>query len=221
MCVPANDGAAFITSTLVADGEDPAGDGRGWELQDFTTKEGEYYLGIDIGRSHDLTVFWLLELRGGILLTRRVDCMGNAPFSAQERHLQKFFTLRGLRRVCIDQTGIGRQFCERAGEAFGTHRVEGITFTNGVKERLAYQLRTAFEDGTLRIPGDEFIRADLRSVRRETTFAGNVRFAGDRGRDGHADRFWALALAIHAANGGGGAISHLEKIERVRGGIFL
>jgi phage FluMu gp28-like protein len=26
-----------------------------------------------------------------------------------------------------------------------------------------------------------------------------VRFAADRGMNGHADRFWGLALAVHAA----------------------
>jgi phage FluMu gp28-like protein len=39
----------------------------------------------------------------------------------------------------------------------------------------------------------------LRAIKRETTFAGNIRFAADRGGNGHADRFWALALAIRAS----------------------
>jgi phage FluMu gp28-like protein len=222
MCVPANDGGAFIAGDAVAACEYPCADGRRWELCDFTAVDGAYYLGVDVGRSHDLTVFWLLELRDNALLTRRVDCMKNAPFSSQERHLGEFFSLRGLRRVCIDRTGIGLQFCERACEAFGSNRVEGITFTNAVKERLAYGLRRAFEDGTVKIPGDDFIRADIRSVRRETTFAGNVRFAGDRRKDGHADRFWALAMAIHAAGVTDG--THpicCERIGRAREVIFL
>ena len=45
------------------------------------------------------------------------------------------------------------------------------------------------------------IRADLRSIRKTTTAAGNIRFEADRGPGGHADRFWALALALHAASG--------------------
>ncbi|WP_425438449.1 hypothetical protein, partial [Roseospirillum parvum] len=31
------------------------------------------------------------------------------------------------------------------------------------------------------------------------TVAGNIRFAAERTPDGHADHFWALALAIEAA----------------------
>lgn len=188
-----------------------------WEWEDFSSQMGECFLGVDIGRSHDLTVFWLLEKRGKILLTRKVLCMKNAPFSAQESELQKFFALVHLRRVCIDQTGIGRQFFERSAEHFGKYRVEGVTFTNITKERLAYQLRDVFEGGMIKIPSDDFIRADLRSVKRETTFAGNIRFAGDRGKNGHADRFWALALAIHAACGDKRmAPMHFEEIKQTR-----
>ena len=51
----------------------------------------------------------------------------------------------------------------------------------------------------LRIPYDATIRSDLRSVTKQTTAAGNIRFTAERTPDGHADRFWALALAVHAA----------------------
>jgi hypothetical protein len=43
------------------------------------------------------------------------------------------------------------------------------------------------------------IRADLRSVTKQTTEAGNIRFTAERTPDGHADRFWALALACMRA----------------------
>jgi phage FluMu gp28-like protein len=118
-----------------------------------------------------------------------------------------------MRRACVDQTGIGRQFTERAAERFGKYRVEGITFTNSIKEQLAYSLRTAFENGVIKIPSDDFIRSDLRAVKREDTFAGNIRFSAERTENGHGDRFWALALAIHAVQGTRGE-AHFESIAR-------
>jgi phage FluMu gp28-like protein len=36
-------------------------------------------------------------------------------------------------------------------------------------------------------------------MRKEATASGNIRFTGERTVHGHADRFWALALALHAA----------------------
>ena len=110
-----------------------------------------------------------------------------------------FWRCRNLQRCCIDQTGIGRQFAERAAQRFGRYKAEGIQFTSAVKEDLAYATRTAFEKKTVRIPADKLIRADLRSMRKEATASGNIRFTGSGPANGHADRFWALALALHAA----------------------
>ena len=48
---------------------------------------------------------------------------------------------------------------------------------------------------------DDAVREDLHSVRKSVTAAGNVRLDVERtDTDGHADRFWALALAYHAAD---------------------
>ena len=52
----------------------------------------------------------------------------------------------------------------------------------------------------MRIPEDAKIRADLRKVQKLTTAAGNIRFVAESTPDGHADRFWALALALHAGS---------------------
>ena len=54
------------------------------------------------------------------------------------------------------------------------------------------------EDRSIRIPFDDKVTADLRMVRKETTASGNIRFVADGEGDSHADRFWALALALHA-----------------------
>jgi len=107
-----------------------------------------------------------------------------------------------LRRACIDETGIGRQFAERAATRHAG-RAEGVTFTGPVKETLAYPLKAALEDRSLKLPADAAAIAAFRSIRKETTSAGNIRFAGDRNANGHADEFWAAALALHAASAAG------------------
>jgi len=107
----------------------------------------------------------------------------------------------------IDETGMGMPLAEEALEAFGSWRVEPVTFTPKVKERLASRLRGAFEDRLVRVPPDRTIREDLHSVKKTVTAGGNVRFDAERTADGHADRFWALALAWDAWRGGETAIS--------------
>lgn len=196
MCNPQDDAAAFLSYELIATCEyKPT---ETWEL-DLPTLGNPLFVGVDIGRVHDLTVIWVFEKVGDVCFTRKRIELKNMPFDAQESILYEILGLPNVRRCCIDASGIGRQFAERAEQRFGTYKIEPVTFTAQVKEELAYPLRAAFEDKTLRVPSEEHLRADLRAVKKETTAAGNIRFAADRGKNGHSDRFWAIALALHAA----------------------
>jgi phage FluMu gp28-like protein len=78
--------------------------------------------------------------------------------------------------------------------------VEPITFTAQLKERLAPMVKQAFEERTVRIPDNREVRADINSVKRFVTMAGNVRFDAEHTDRGHADRFWALAMVVNAAS---------------------
>lgn len=198
MCQPADDASAFLSYDLIAGSEYPLTERWEKTAAELATTE-DLYLGVDVGRTTDLTVIWVLQRLGGISFTRAKVEMLNATFAQQEAALYEFLALPGMRRCCIDNTGIGRQFAERAQDRFGEYRVEAVTFTPAVKEELAYPVRAAFEDRSVRIPNDPKVRADLRAIRKETTAAGNTRFAADRGANGHSDRFWALALAVMAA----------------------
>jgi len=199
-CIPGDDAAAFLSYDLIASCEYKAGED--WDVDFIRQSEiqnRQLFVGVDIGRDHDLTVIWVIEKIADLRRTRLVRVLDRESFDAQEQALYSILDSPAVSRCCIDQTGIGRQFVERAQRKYGPRRVEGIHFTSAVKEELAYPVRAAFEDKSLRIPNDKLIRADLRSIRKETTAAGNIRFVGERNRNGHADRFWALALALHAA----------------------
>ncbi|MDR2667826.1 MAG: terminase family protein [Puniceicoccales bacterium] len=202
MCRPQDDGDALLSYELICPCEmaakewlqsNPNGDGAA-----KSCGSSPCYLGVDLGRSNDLSVFWLLELSGDVLITRRLECLRGKSFGEQEQILDVFLRSKNLSRACIDSSGIGRQFVERAVERFGKYRVEGVHFTAQTKECLAYGLRAAMETRGLRIPSSDAIRADLHSIRRENTCFGNVRLDAARTANGHGDRFWALALAVHA-----------------------
>jgi phage FluMu gp28-like protein len=201
-CVPADDASAFLSYELI----DPCLWRQAWEwtLEELRASKDPLYLGGDIGRVKDLTVFNVLQAAGGQRLTRKHLRLQNCPFDEQERRLCELLELPQLRRACIDNTGIGRQLVERAQKRFGEYKVEAVTFTQPVKEELAYPVRSAFEDKSIRVPDDRGVIASLRAIRKETTAAGNIRFAADSGPDGHADDFWAIALALHAGKEPGG-----------------
>lgn len=220
MCVPSDDNSAFLSYDLIAtcelrhpdtmtvdteetrDFSGRKGSIRTLRLYDDATiarLPGELFVGVDIGRVHDLTVIWVYCRMMGVLMPVAIIEMASVEFARQEAELYRYLPMRTMRRCCIDQTGIGRQFTERAQIKFGKYRVEGIAFTSMAKEEMAYPVRAAFEDRSLRVPSDDKMVADLRAIKKISTAGDNVRFAADRGANGHADRFWALALAVHAS----------------------
>jgi phage FluMu gp28-like protein len=219
-CVPSDDSASFLPLDLIRAAEYESFDAGvekfpAWDVpvEDLKRMKGSLYLGVDVGRERDLTVMWLVEVIGGNAFTRKLVCLDRVMFSAQEDRLYELLSLPRLKRCCIDETGIGRQFAERAAQKFGERRVEGLTLTAALKEELVYPVKAALENGALKVPPVDGVRVDLRSIRRECASGGMLRFTAERGKFGHADRFWALALALRAARFGEAKNSfHAERL---------
>ncbi len=161
---------------------------------------GPLHLGMDVGRKRDLSVIWLLERVGDVYWTHGVRTLDRTPFHDQLEVLSEYLRNPRVRRACIDSTGLGAMLAEEAQRLHGRYRVEAVNFTAAVKEDLAMRLLRAFQDRALRIPPDREIREDIHKVRKVVTVAGNIRFEAERDDAGHADRFWALALALHAGS---------------------
>lgn len=146
-----------------------------------------------------------------LLVTRGVRETCGEPFRAQSAAIHALLALRQVRRCCIDAGGMGLPLAEAATEAFGSARVEAVTFTPAVKDEMAGRLKLRVEDASLRIPLDESIRNDWHSVRRSVTTSGPARYEAARTGLGHADRFWAACLAVRAAGtAGGGPVEALR-----------
>lgn len=216
-CAFIDEADSLLTYELITGCEDSRAT---MELPGDFTPQGALYLGMDIGRKRDLTVIWLKERVGDVLWTRAVKRLHKTPFRIQRQELFYFLSLPGMRRACIDATGIGAQLAEEAREHFG-HLVEEITFTLPVKEELAVTVRRSFEDRTERIPAEREIREDLHSVKKFSTAAGHVRYDAERNEAGHADHFWAGALATHAAATSRSGTSFLEYLRQKAAALGL
>jgi len=217
MCHPADDDVAFLEYDLIASGEYAAGEN--WEIDLDQTRGRELYGGLDIGRRKDLTVLWIFERLGDVLYTRKIITLKNMSKPDQEKVLWPWLAV--LQRCCIDYTGLGIGWGDDAQKQFGQYRIELVTFTGAVKEALAYPVRGAMEDKKIRIPYMPEIRADLRAVTKAVTPAGNIRFTAERSENGHADRFWACALGVHAASTPASCIEYTpmpSKYDRYDGG---
>lgn len=205
MCVPVDENSAFMPYDLIAKVEvDP--ETLLWPAGQFGDVAGDLFLGMDIGRRKDLSVIWVIEKIGPVLLTRARVLMEKTRFRTQRETLYYYLRHPRLRRACIDETGIGMQLAEEAQEDFGKHKVEPITFTNIIKREMAFGLKKEVEETRFFIPSSPATREDWHSVKRTVTVAGNERFEGGN-EAGHADEFWAAALANHAADGWGGPVT--------------
>ncbi len=163
------------------------------------------YAGWDVARWQNLSVGWFASKRGNRMTTRCLLVMQRMTFEAQIAAM-KATAARFPRftRLCIDATGMGEMVAEVAQKQIG--RVEAVKMTGGVKEVIAGDLRRVMEERNFLVPDDDAIRSDFHSVHRTMTAAGNPRFEGES-EGSHADRFWAAALAVHAAIQPGGALT--------------
>lgn len=171
------------------------------------------YLGCDVARHRHVHVIYVMEDVCGQLVCRAVEAFQNKKWRYIEHELYKYLALPNLVRACIDRTGLGDQFVERAQEKFGTFKVEGVLFTNAVKSNLALSLLQAMEDQSIiiekcpKFPAlegrEENKQAEsIHAVKKIVTTAGNVRYDAESNEKGHGDFFWGLALAYHAKEGG-------------------
>lgn len=180
-----------------------AGDGPSQAYQG-----GPCYVGIDVAIRNDLFVIWVVEQVGDVLWTREIIERKRASFAEQEWLEDEVFRRYRVLRECKDQTGMGEKPVEDSQRKHGTSRVEGVLFTAANKLALATVAKERFEDRRLRIPeGHPKLRADLHSLKKEAGPTGTPRFVvEDEGQASHADRAWALFLAMSAAHNMGGPI---------------
>jgi phage FluMu gp28-like protein len=187
--------------------------------------QGDLFVGNDIGRHRDLSVAWVLEQQGSHLRTVGLLRMSGMRMPAQQEQLDRVCRLPKFRRYAGDLTGMGVGLVEYLQEEHGDYRIKGVNFsttepvsdrmrsdgtkreTARVTEIMATDLLSAFEDRAVDIPIDPDLREDLRKPEKIVSPGGRVSIAAVRDEAGHADHFWALALAIRAAKPSGVAFS--------------
>lgn len=207
MCNPQDDGGALLPYDLIRSCEcTPAQLAAALDSikgQPFDGAQGKpavaHYMGGDVGRKRDLTVFWVLTRIGSILWTREVKRMEKALFRDQFAAACEMMERYQVRRFCIDASGIGAQLGEDLSIRYGS-RVEAIQASNATQMEIGMPMVPTFQDRLVRIPDDQGTREALHKVRKTVTASNHVRLEADHDEAGHADEFWALANCIHAAN---------------------
>ena len=194
LCEWLDEASAWLPYDLIGACEDPHA-GRP-ELYEG----GLCYLGNDIGRRRHLWCTAAAEMLGDVAWVRELKTLERATFAVQDDVLDEMMSRYRAVRLAMDQTGMGEKPVEDAKTRYGESRVEGVLFSPSAKLDMATHLKERFEDRKIRIPqGDSVLRADLHSVQKIAGPTGQVRLLAEETEDGHADRFWALALMASAA----------------------
>jgi phage FluMu gp28-like protein len=178
--------------------------------------QGSLFFGVDVGRTQDWTVITVLEKRAPQFFVRAILRLRNLSLPKQQDRLAQICAHRLFSRACIDMTGLGLGLYEYSHRQFGS-RINGVNFSRTVPlpstfalegrnaatvripELLALQLLRVYSDRHIKHPLDPILRDELRRPERLTSSTGQVSIAADRTSGGHADHFWSLALALHAA----------------------
>lgn len=202
LCEFIDEAAAYLTNDLI---KRCVHEGLAWENSGpcSIADDASFYVGMDIGRTHDLTCIWVAGVEDpetDILKSFNIVTMAKARFADQYEVLANILQDERVRRCVIDSTGHLGGLAEKAVEEFGEYRVEALHFTNEIKNKMAGELRRRMQELKIRIPADPKIHLDFHRIRKDVSSHATIRLVADNTRDGHSDRFWAAAMCCWAAS---------------------
>ena len=162
-------------------------------------KHGEtLFLGFDVGRTHDATAIHII---GKMADGKKRDFarieLRNVEFEAQENLILQAYKELPVYRGRMDMTGIGRPVYERLHKKLGD-RLEGVVFTPEEKEIMAIDVKRGLEQKEFLLSNDKEFHRQIHSIKRTSNGGKYFRYDAERNEKGHADSFWAWALANSA-----------------------
>lgn len=157
------------------------------------------FLGYDVARRRDAAVIFLIgQLPNGKKRSVANIEMISKPFEYQRDQVRKLMKRLPIAHGCIDQSGLGEDTTETLQREFTSSVLEGVLFNPQVKEMLAMGVREGLEKREFLLQNDNKFHRQIHSIKRMASPGGGVRYDSERDEDGHADSFWAWALANNA-----------------------
>ena len=163
------------------------------EFDRIPVPEGRLVAGFDVGRRHDRSELALFEETEGRFVCRLLRTYHQTPFADQEEDLRHLLETLPIARLSIDNSGIGMNLAENLARDYPM--VVPENFTGPAKERWATDFKILLQRRMVELPRDRELVGQIHSIKKRVLPSGNVSFDADRTGEGHADRFWAVALA--------------------------
>jgi phage FluMu gp28-like protein len=173
-----------------------------YDATDIPVPSGRIVAGFDVGRVRDHSELAVFEEKDGRFICRMLRRYDQVSFAEQEADLRRLLNLVPIARLSIDRSGIGMNLAENLSRDFP--QVVGEAFTNDSKERWATDFKILLQRQDIVLPRDRELVSQVHSIKKRVLPSGKVSFDAERSaRGGHADRFWAIALACQKERGHG------------------
>lgn len=154
--------------------------------------------GVDLGQKRDFSAVAVVEKKSGeVSLVHLKRFPLGTEYGSVIGYLKALNArLPDLRRVLIDQTGVGEFFVEDARKG-GLKNARGIMLSLPTKQEVMVYLKQLMQNGQIHIPYDRELISELNAERYEMTKTGQAKFSHPAGT--HDDRLWAFALAVYTS----------------------
>ena len=169
------------------------------DFTDLPFPEGRIVAGFDVGRIRDHSELAVFEEKDGHHVCRLLRRYDQVPFSEQESDLRRLLDRVPVARLSIDRSGIGMNLAENLARDYP--QVVPEAFTNDSKERWATDFKILLQRRDVVLPRQREMVSQIHSIKRRVLPSGKVSFDAERTGRGHADRFWAIALACQKERG--------------------
>lgn len=157
--------------------------------------DGPVYMGVDVGRVNDrFCIANVGQCDDGTYRLLHLELHKNINFPQMRGLIEQTMRRYNVKRCVIDRTGLGMQLAE---DVVNAHPAiaQSKHFSRDVKEKLALNLLKLCEDKALGLYNDPVLLSQLHAVKKHATASG-IKYDAQRDETGHADAFWALALAV-------------------------
>ena len=200
MCIPIDESTAYYPHKLTMACVNDVLCTQMREEAQRVDRTGKVWIGVDVALVHDETALVVVYVKNGTHYLVHYETTRD-DFRDQIYALGNLVHIYRPEKVRSDKTGTFGIHAERElRDKFGWI-IEGVTYTNPIKQDMAVQLKTFMQNTAhsynpcIYIPNDKELLLQLMGVKVEATNSGNIKFSGKDG-GGLDDIVNALWLAL-------------------------
>jgi len=162
-----------------------------YKTEEYAPKDqAMYQLGVDLAKYNDYTVISPFNLNDFHLLKQ--DSFNQMDYNLQKARIENSYFRHNKGRIVIDSTGVGEPVFDDL-QARGLN-IEPFRFSKTTRTDLLKNLQILLEQDRIKIPDDEVLINELKSMSYELSPTGSTIIKVPDGK--HDDRIMSLALAV-------------------------